>query len=305
MKLRRAAIVLSTVVAGLGTGTAHASWSGAGSGSGVVKAAQLPTATAPSASGAVHSVTVTWPAATIGGQNVAGYIVKRYTTGGTAQTVGAGCSGTISGLTCTEAAVPSGTWRYTVTPVQASWTGTESPQGASVTVQSPGLSFTSSTTVTSLPATLNASLTNLVPGQSVTFRLDDRSTGTVLSSTLSPTTVPASGAVTATVTLPAGVTNGSHTVYAIDGLAVGQRDRVAELGAAGDAAARVRCLDRGSGGGGVVDRDGVGSRGLRARAVGERHGVGLRARVERRLGRQLCAAVVVGLAADRPAARAQ
>jgi hypothetical protein len=39
----------------------------------------------------------------------------------------------------------------------------------------------------------------------------------VLSKTLSPTTVPASGAVTATVTLPAGVANGTHTVYAIDG----------------------------------------------------------------------------------------
>jgi hypothetical protein len=217
MNLGRAAIFLSAVVGGLGTGTAYASWGGAGSGSGAVKAAQLPTATAPSASASVHSVTVTWTAATIGGQNVAGYNVKRYDTDGTAQTVGAGCSGTISGLTCTEAAVTSGTWRYTVTPVQGAWTGSESPQSASVTVQSPGLSFTSSTTVTSLPATLNANLTNLVPGQAVTFRLDDQNSGTVLTSTLSPTTVPASGAVTATVTIPAGVANGSHTVYVIDG----------------------------------------------------------------------------------------
>jgi hypothetical protein len=217
MKLRRAAIFLSTIVASLGTGTAYAAWDGAASGSGAAKAAQLPTATAPSATASVHSVTVTWPAATVGGQNVAGYTVKRYNAGGTAQTIGAGCSGTISGLTCTEAAVPSGAWRYTVTPIQGAWTGTESPQSSSVTVQSPGLSFTSSTTVTSLPATLNASLTNLVPGQSVTFRLDDQSTGTVLSSTLSPTTVPATGAVNATVTIPTGVANGTHTVYAIDG----------------------------------------------------------------------------------------
>ncbi|HET7048553.1 MAG TPA: hypothetical protein VFI54_09830 [Solirubrobacteraceae bacterium] len=217
MNLRRAAIFLSAGVASLGTGTAYASWGGAGAGSGAVKAAQLPTATAPGVSASVHSVTVTWPAATIGGQNVAGYTVKRYDSGGTAQTVGAGCSGTISGLTCTEAAVPSGTWRYTVTPVQGAWTGSESPQSSSVTVQSPGLSFTSSTTVTSLPATLNANLTNLVPGQAVTFRLDDQNTGTVLSSTLNPTTVPASGAVTATVTIPAGVADGSHNIYAIDG----------------------------------------------------------------------------------------
>ena len=217
MKLRRAAIVLTVVVAGLSTGTAYASWGGVGSGSGAVKAAQLPTATAPTASASVHSVTVTWPATMIGGQNVSGYTVKRYNAGGTAQTVGAGCSGTISGLTCTEASVPSGTWRYTVTPIQGAWTGTESPQSSSVTIQSPGLSFSSSTTVTTLPATLSASLTSLVPGQAVTFRLDDQNTGTVLTSTLSPTTVPATGSVTATVTIPAGVATGSHTVYAIDG----------------------------------------------------------------------------------------
>ena len=217
MKLRRAAIVLAVAVACLSTGTAYASWGGSGSGSGAAKAAQLSTSTAPSASVSVHSVTVTWPATTIGGQNVSGYTVKRYNAGGTAQTVGAGCSGTLSGLTCTETSVPSGAWRYTVTPIQGAWTGTESPQSSSVTVQSPGLSFSSSTTVTSLPATLSASLTSLVPGQAVTFRLDDQNTGTVLTSTLSPTTVPASGSVTATVTIPAGVANGSHTVYAIDG----------------------------------------------------------------------------------------
>src|SRR5262249_4043445 len=156
MNLRRVAIFLSTmVVAGLGTGTAYASWGGAVSGSGAAKAAQLPTATAPTGTAAVHSVTVTWPAATVGGQNVAGYTVKRYNASGTGQTVGAGCTGTISGLTCTETAVPSGTWRYAVTPVQGAWTGTESPQSSSVTVASPGLSITSSTTITPLPATLN------------------------------------------------------------------------------------------------------------------------------------------------------
>jgi hypothetical protein len=217
MKLRRAAIFVSVVVAGLGTGTAYASWGGTGSGSGSAKAAQLPAATAPSATASVHSVTVTWPVVTVGGQNVAGYTVKRYNAAGVSRTVGTGCSGTISGLTCSEAAVPSGTWSYSVTPVQGAWTGSESPKSSSVTVQSPGLSVTSTTTVTSLPATLNASLTNLVPAQAVTFRLDDQSSGTVLSSTLSPTTVPATGAVTATVTIPAGVANGSHTIYAIDG----------------------------------------------------------------------------------------
>jgi hypothetical protein len=219
MRLGRTAIFLSALVAstGTGTGTAYASWANQGAGSGAVKAAQMPTATAPTASVAVHTVTVSWPGATLGGQNISGYTVKRYNDSGTSQTIGSGCSGTISTLSCTEASVPSGSWHYTVTPVQGGWTGSESPQSSTATVQSPGLSLNSSNTITSLPATLNASLTNLVPGQSVTFRLDDPSTGTLLTSTISPTSVPATGAVTATVTLPSSVANGSHTIYVVDG----------------------------------------------------------------------------------------
>jgi hypothetical protein len=216
MRLRRSAIFLSTVVASIGTGTAYASWANPGAGSGAVKAAQMPTATAPTASVAVRSVTVSWAAAILSGQNVSGYTVKRYNASGTVQTIGSGCSGTISGLSCTETSVPSGAWHYTVTPVQAGWTGSESSQSATATVQSPSLSFSSSTTITSLPATLSANLTNYVPGQTISFRLDDPNTGTVLTSTTSPTSVPASGAVTASVTVPAGVSNGSHTIYAVD-----------------------------------------------------------------------------------------
>lgn len=217
MRLLRGAIFLSALVASVGSSTAaYASWANPGAGSGAVKAAQITAAAAPSGTVSVHSITLSWSAATIGGQNVTGYNVKRYNASGTAQTIGTGCAGTISGLSCTETSVPSGAWRYTVTPVQAGWTGPESAQSPAVTVQPAGLSLTSSTTVTSLPATLNANLTNYVPGQTVTFRLDDPSSGTVLSSTSSPTTVPISGAVAATVTIPAGIANGSHTVYAID-----------------------------------------------------------------------------------------
>ena len=217
MRLARAAIFLSALAAGLGTGTAYASWTSPGSGSGAVKAAQLPTATAPAGTASVHTVTISWPAVSIGGQSVSGYTVKRYNTGGTAQPIGSGCSGTISGLSCTETAVPSGNWRYTVTAIHGAWTGSESAQSSAVTVAPTGLSVTSPTTITSLPSTLNASLTNLVPGQAVTFRLDNSTSGTLLTSTITPSTVPSTGAVTATITLPTGVANGSHTVYAIDG----------------------------------------------------------------------------------------
>ena len=44
------------------------------------------------------------------------------------------CSGTVSGLSCTENSVPAGTWRYTVTPKHSNWLGTESAKSTAVTV---------------------------------------------------------------------------------------------------------------------------------------------------------------------------
>jgi hypothetical protein len=81
-------------------------------------------------------------------------------------------------------------------------------------VLAPGLSITSPTTVTSLPATVTASLTGYTAGQTITFKLDS-ATGTTLSSTLSPTSIPAAGAATATITLPAGTAQGARTIYAV------------------------------------------------------------------------------------------
>ncbi len=101
-----------------------------------------------------------------------------------------------------------------MTPSLDSWLGTESAASAAVTIQAPGLSITSATTVTSLPATVSASLTGYTAGQTVAFKLDS-ATGTTLTSTLSPTSIPAAGAATATITLPAGTAQGSHTIYAV------------------------------------------------------------------------------------------
>jgi hypothetical protein len=163
-----------------------------------------------------RSVTVSWSASTMpGGGAVSGYAVKRYDTNGNAQTIGSGCSGTVAALTCTETAVPAGTWRYTVTPLKNNWVGTESSQSSNVTVASPSLSFSSSTTLTSLPTTLNGTIAAFVGGQTVTFRLDNPTTGTVLSGTLTPSPVPSGGGASVTVTVPAGTSNGSHTVYVV------------------------------------------------------------------------------------------
>jgi hypothetical protein len=200
------------------SGTARAAWTATGSGSAAAKAKTMPAGNTPTASVSNRNVTVNWTESTFsGGTPVGGYVVKRYNTGGQAQTVGSGCSGTISALTCTEQAVPSGDWKYSVTPKQGNWTGQESAQSTAVTVASPTLSISSPTTVTSLPTTLNGNVANFIPGQALTFRLDDPNTGTTLSSTMSPSSIPSNGSATITVTIPSGTSNGSHTVYAVGG----------------------------------------------------------------------------------------
>jgi hypothetical protein len=215
----KGAALACMVVAALAaqTGTAAAAWAPSGNGSGAAQAKQMPSGNQPTASVSNRDVAVSWAASSFsGGGNVSGYTVKRYDTNGNSQSIGSACSGTLSGLTCTENRVPAGTWKYSVTPKQGNnWTGTESSQSASVTVQSPSFSFTSSTTLTGLPATLNGNISNYIQGQTVTFRLDDPNTGTVLSGSISPSPVPASGNATTTTTIPSGTSNGSHTVYAV------------------------------------------------------------------------------------------
>jgi hypothetical protein len=111
-------------------GAAGGAWQSTGAG-----AAAVGSKTMPSGRVSGHDVTVSWSASTFaGGGAVAGYVVRRYDTLGAAQTVGASCSGVVSGTSCTESGVPTGTWTYTVTPAQGNWRGAESPQSASVIV---------------------------------------------------------------------------------------------------------------------------------------------------------------------------
>jgi len=162
-----------------------------------------------------RNVTVSWPAATLrGGEPVSGYQVRRVAADGTGATVGGSCSSTLTGLSCTETTVAPGTWSYGLTALLAGWTGAEGPRTA-VTVGAPAFSVTSPATVTSLPATVTATVANYAGPAALTFRLDDAATGPLLAA--APAAVPAEGTAQVSITLPAGVSEGAHQIFAIGG----------------------------------------------------------------------------------------
>jgi hypothetical protein len=129
-----AVLVLSLVVVGL----AHAAWAGGSSGVAASAARTMPAGNAPTGSASGFNVTVTWAAASFaGGGAISGYTVRRFDALGNPTAAGSGCAGIVGPTSCTESAVPTGTWRYAVTPAIASWRGGESAQSPGVLV--PGL----------------------------------------------------------------------------------------------------------------------------------------------------------------------
>jgi len=134
----RATLVASALVllAALLPASAPASWKGGASGSASAKADSLRSVAQPTTSVVNRNVTVTW-AAPGSGAPATGYLVRRYDGSGNAQTIGAGCSGTIATTSCTETAVPTGTWRYRVTTANAKWRGPESAASAPVSLAVP------------------------------------------------------------------------------------------------------------------------------------------------------------------------
>ncbi len=203
--------VFTVAIVLAGAVNAAAGWLGTGAGSGYSRALSIAAGNTPSVSVSGRNVTVSWSASAA---PTDGYIVKRYNGSDQPQTVGSACAGTIAGLSCTENAVPPGSWRYTVTTAQANWRGAESAKSSTATVASPSFTLNSSST-NSLPATVTGNITGYISGQTVSFRLDDPSTGTLLTGSINPTPVQTNGTATTSVTVPAGTSNGAHTIYAI------------------------------------------------------------------------------------------
>ena len=213
MRMLRIAIVAASLLAW--AAPAQAAWTQGATGGGVAKALSMPQGAVPAATKSNRDVSLSWSAVTLAnGTAVSGYQVTRYDASGTAQAASGACAGTVTALSCTETGLPAGSWTYSVRAVYGPWTGADSAKSSAVEISAPTFSLSSSS-VTSLPASLSGSLANFKSGQTVTYRLDDPTTGTLLTATTSPSPVPSSGSATVSVTIPAGTSNGDHVVYAI------------------------------------------------------------------------------------------
>ena len=84
----------------------------------------------------------------------------------------------------------------------------------------PALSLTAPAYLSSLPTVLTGSLSNFVSGATVTLRLDDPTTGLVLTGTTVPPTIPVNGSASVSVDDPLG--HGGREPHRLRG---GQRRR--------------------------------------------------------------------------------
>jgi hypothetical protein len=163
-----------------------------------------------------RAITVSWSTTGFasGGQ-ATGYSLVRYSNA--APTVAIvpsnGCAGVIVATACTETGLAAGAWRYAVVPRAGSaWIGPEGTASVAATVAAPSLALTLVTVAGPLPRSLSGTLGGFNPLEALTYRLDNSTTGTVLTGT--PAAANAQGGGTVAVTLPA-TTDGSHTIFAV------------------------------------------------------------------------------------------
>lgn len=211
----RRALPLLLLFALAAPGPAVASWGGSTGGAAFSGAISLPQGAAPSVTVSGRNVSVSWSQILAGGAPVPGYSVRRYDTNGTQQAIGAGCATVQTGTACTENDLPPGSWVYRVAAVNGNWTGPLSSASSAANVAAPQLSISSPSTLGALPATLAGNVSSFLQSETVSFRLDNSSSGLSLSGSITPSPTPANGQAAVSVTIPAGVANGAHTVYAI------------------------------------------------------------------------------------------
>ena len=144
---RSMAVVALMLVALAGAGVVHAYWSTGSNpgGNGRASDGSLPTVAAPAASLAGRNATVSWAQSSVKnsplGQLAGGsYTVTRYAESAPTTPIASSgaCAGSVSGasdpLSCAEPSLPTGRWRYTVTPTLYNWAGAASAQSTSVVI---------------------------------------------------------------------------------------------------------------------------------------------------------------------------
>lgn len=217
-RLRAITAALFGLVLAAGIGTAVASWVTNDSSNNAIAAADSMTAGKKPSIGTVsgRDVPLSWAASTTMATNtpVSGYVITRWdaSSGGSSSTPGGTCAGLVAALSCTDVGAPSGSNYYTVTPKLGNWVGATSMRSNVATVASPLLQL-ASTNYTAAGGTTTATVSGFVDNEGVTFCLDDN---TLPCASIGSLSVPASGGTAnTTVSIPAGTTVGSHTVYAI------------------------------------------------------------------------------------------
>jgi hypothetical protein len=79
-------------------------------------------------------VTVSWGATT--SPPATGYTVRAYDAlTGTERAITSACAGVVAALSCVEAGVPDGSWKYTVTPHLEGWAGSEGTKSYPITIE--------------------------------------------------------------------------------------------------------------------------------------------------------------------------
>jgi hypothetical protein len=211
-----AALLAAAALVALAGHVAFGFWSGSasnGGGAGRAGAATVGAGAAPSV-GEVGSgnVVVIWGASSLSnGVPVDGYLVRRYDElTGVAGTILTGCSGLITTMTCTETDTPQGDWAYTVTPViGAHWRGAESLRSGAVDT-GPGTMTLERTLfggpLAPLPATVAGTIAGFAPGEALTYAVDDE----VVVAT--PTQAGPDGTAAVSLTIPAGLGDGPHSI---------------------------------------------------------------------------------------------
>jgi hypothetical protein len=168
-----------------------------------------------------RDVSFSWAAAT----NADAYTISRanVTPSGLSTGVAGACAESVASTSCTDVGLPENgasttTWTYADTPTLDLWQGTASASSASVDVPGPTLGL-GTTSLTTAGGTSSATVTNFFDNEGVTYCVDQSSSCSV-GNTLGTATVPASGGTvtTASISVPAGLSVGPHTVYAIGSL---------------------------------------------------------------------------------------